>query len=89
MGFTDLIIISDRYLLLFCARLFFFLFFIAIIFLFNLIKNNNILYSVTRRRIHFRPGRFARGEHIPFVITPATESGHKSIHVYHNLYIYI
>jgi len=91
-GFTDLIIIIiDRYYYCFAhifIYFFFFILFIAIIFLFNLIKNDNIIFVVTRRRIHFRPGRFARGEHIPFVITPATESGHKSIYVY-RYYIYI
>lgn len=70
-------------LLLFRSSFYFFYSFIAIIFLFNLIKNDIIISIVTRRRIHFRPGRFVRdGEHIPFIITPATESGHKSIYVY-------
>jgi len=89
-GFTDLIIILSIAIIIIVLRAFlYFLFhsFIVIIFLFNLIKNDNIISVVTRRRIHFRPGRFARGEHIPFVITPATESGHKSIYVYQYIII--
>lgn len=68
-----LLLLSIAIIIVLHTFLFFFYSFIAIIFLFNLIKNDNIIFVVTRRRIHFRPGRFARGEHIPFVITPATE----------------